>query len=235
MNPMNPITEEIITETRRHYDSKEAAKTKRFFREKIETWGLNLVKCKEIADSFYPRVKGNLPLTLEVAGELHAQPVVELPTIGDYMLRRMKGKLTPEHFDIFDGWVDNLTNWANTDGLCTGIIFVTVQKEPRLVERLLDWTGSENRWRRRSAAVSLVPIARRGEMLDDVFRIANRLMEDRDDMVQKGVGWLLKEASKKHPDEIHDYLVRWRPKTTGLVLRYASEKLPPEMRVLKRD
>ncbi len=82
--------------------------------------------------------------------------------------------------------------------------------------------------------MSLVPIARRGEMLPEVFRIANRLMEDRDDMVQKGVGWLLKEASKVHPHEVHDYLVKWRPNTTGLVLRYASEKLPPEMRVLKR-
>jgi 3-methyladenine DNA glycosylase AlkD len=232
---MNPISEEIIVKTRNHFNAEEAAKTKRYFREKIETWGLNLVKCKEIANSFYPRVKGNLPLTIEVAGDLHAQQVIELPTIGDYMLRRMRGKLTPQHFDVFDGWVDNLSNWANTDGFCTGIVFVTVQKDPALVRRLLDWTASENRWRRRAAAVSLVPIARRGEMLDDVFRVADRLMEDRDDMAQKGVGWLLKEASKKHPQEIHDYLIRWKPKTTGLVLRYASEKLPPDMRVLKRS
>ncbi|HIH89089.1 TPA: DNA alkylation repair protein, partial [Candidatus Bathyarchaeota archaeon] len=66
------------------------------------------------------------------------------------------------------------------------------------------------------------------------FRIADRLMEDRDDMVQKGVGWLLKEASKKHPNEVREYLIKWRPKTSGLVLRYASEKLPLDKRVLKR-
>lgn len=44
-----------------------------------------------------------------------------------------------------------------------------------------------------------VPIARKGDMLDQVFRIADRLMTDGDDMVRKGMGWLLKEASKDHP------------------------------------
>ena len=71
-------------------------------------------------------------------------------------------------------------------------------------------------------------------MLDDAFRIADRLMKDRDDMVQKGVGWLLKEASKKHPTEVRDYLLKWRTRTSALLLRNASEKLPADMRVLKR-
>lgn len=48
--------------------------------------------------------------------------------------------------------------------------------------------------------MSLVPIACRREMLDEAFRIADRLMTDGDDMVQKGVGWLLKDASRKHPE-----------------------------------
>ena len=234
MTPMNPLTEEILAETRLHYDAERARAARRYFREPIESWGLSMQKCKEIADAFYPQVKGNLPFALEVAGELHRHGCFEVAIVGDDMLRRMRGRLTTRHFDVFDAWVDTLSNWANTDTLCTGLIFVTIRKDPRLAERLLDWTGSENRWRRRASAVSLVPIARRGEMLLDVFRIADRLMGDREDMVQKGVGWLLKEASKKHPDEVREYLIRWRPKTSALILRYASEKLPKYMRVLKR-
>jgi 3-methyladenine DNA glycosylase AlkD len=231
---MNPLTEEIVAETRRHYDGERAAASKRYFREPIEAWGLPMPKCKEIADRFYSKVKGNLPLAIEVAGELHRQRVIELPIIGDYMLKRMRRHITPAHFDTFDLWVDSLTNWATTDTLCTGIIYEAVRKDPRLVERLIEWAGSKNRWRRRAAAVTLVPIARKGDILDDVFRVADRLMEDPDDMAQKGVGWLLKEASKKHPIEVRKYLVRWRPKTTSLILRYASEKLPMDKRVLKR-
>ncbi len=231
---MNPLTEEIIAETRSRYDAKRAEAAKRYFREPIESWGLSMLQCDEIAARFYPRVKGNLPLAIEVVGELHGHGCFEVAVVGDDILRKMRGRLTPEHFEAFDGWVDTLRNWANTDTLCTGIIYATIQKDHRLVERLLEWTGSDNRWRRRASAVSLVPIARRGELLEDVLRISDRLMEDEDDMVQKGVGWLLKEASKKHPDEVREYLIKWRPRTSALVLRYASEKLPTDKRVLKR-
>jgi 3-methyladenine DNA glycosylase AlkD len=50
-------------------------------------------------------------------------------------------------------------------------------------------------------------------------------------MVRKGVGWLLKEASKEYPDEVRGYLLRWRERTSALVLRYASEKLPRAKKV----
>ena len=70
-------------------------------------------------------------------------------------------------------------------------------------------------------------------MLEEAFTVADRLMEDDDDMVQKGVGWLLKEASKKNPEEVRSYLLNWRDRTSALVLRYASEKLPKDIRVLK--
>ena len=66
--------------------------------------------------------------------------------------------------------------------------------------------------------------------LDETFRVADRLMCDGEDMVQKGVGWLLKEQSAPYPDEVVDYLKGWTGKTSRLVLRYASEKLPPERR-----
>ena len=145
----------------------------------------------------------------------------------------MTRHLTPAHFHTVDLWVDLLTNWANTDGLSAWIIASIVKKDPSLTDRLLEWTTSENRWRRRAAAVSLVPIARKGDMLNQVFQIADRLMSDGDDMVRKGGGWLLKEASKEHPQESRDYLLQWREEASALVLRYPSEKLPKEMRVLK--
>ena len=231
---MNPLTDEIIAETRQHYDEGKAASARRYFKEAINSWGIPMPVCKKIASLFYPRLKDDLQLAIEVVGELHRQGVFEVAVVGDYILSRMKRYLTPSHFDIFDQWVDTLTNWANTDLMCTVLVSETVSKDPRLTERLLEWTESENRWRRRAAAVSLVPIARRGERLDETFRIADKLMEDQDNMVQKGVGWLLKEMSKKHPVEVRDYLLKWRTRTSAIVLRYASEKLSGDMRVLKR-
>ena len=126
-----------------------------------------------------------------------------------------------------------MDNWATTDQLSTHMICASIKKDPALTHKLLEWTKSENRWRRRASAVSLVPLARRGELLDVVFKVSNELMTDEEDMVQKGVGWLIKEASKKHPYEVRKYLLEWREQTSALILRYASEKLPDDMRVLK--
>ena len=57
-------------------------------------------------------------------------------------------------------------------------------------------------------------------------------MQDEDEMVQKGVGWLLKEASRKHEEELVKFLLKWKHKTSRLVLRYATEKVSLKNRKL---
>lgn len=188
---------------------------------------------KQISGKYYKELKGDLPKALDLTEELIQTKNLTVADTGIHMLKRFKRHIKGSHFNRFDSWVDYLTNWANTDNLCCGLIALSILAEPSHSESLLEWTNSDNRWRRRASAVSLVPIARKGDVLEESFSIADRLMTDEDDMVQKGVGWLLKEASKQHPKEIHDYLVEWKPKTAALVLRYASEKLPQSLKVYK--
>ena len=225
--------EEIRREIRGRSNPEKADQMKRYFREPIETYGLSALDVKEIAKRHYTPLKKDLKTAIEVADSLIKSRNLDEASVGIRLMQRMARNLDTEHFELLDGWVDHLTNWANTDGLSTWVISPIVKHDPKLVERLISWTASSNRWRRRAAAVSLVPIARRGEMLEEAFTIADRMMEDDDDMVQKGVGWLLKEASKKNPEEVRSYLLNWRDRTSALVLRYASEKLPKDRRVLK--
>jgi len=227
------IVAEIRGEVRRRARPENVPRIKRFFKEAVETRGLMSAQIKEVVKLAYPKVKGDLPLALEVAEHLVESGVLEEASVGIGILRRMTSRFTQGLLDVFDGWVDHLTNWASIDGLAASLISETIRLDPTLVDRLLPWTASGNRWRRRAAAVSLAPIARRGEMLEGVFAVAERLMTDGDEMVQKGVGWLLKEASRKHPEEVREFLILWRDRAPALVLRYASEKLPKGKRVLK--
>jgi 3-methyladenine DNA glycosylase AlkD len=230
---LSDLAERIVAEIRDASDPEKEAQLRRYFREPIETQGLTSQQSKDIASKYYPEVKGDLEAAMSLTEELMSRRNLSYSSVALRVLERFSRQLEPSHFPVFDDWVEYLTNWATTDHLCTKIIVEAVKKDPGLVERLLEWTGSDNRWRRRAAAVSLVPLARRGEMLGDVFRVADRLMTDGDDMVQKGVGWMLKEASKRHPEEVRTYLLRWREESPALILRYASEKLPKGMRVLK--
>ena len=66
--------------------------------------------------------------------------------------------------------------------------------------------------------------------MPDVFETANRLLKDKDDLVQKGYGWLLKEASNKYQQQVFDFVMErknWMPRTA---LRYAIEKMPKPFR-----
>jgi 3-methyladenine DNA glycosylase AlkD len=78
--------------------------------------------------------------------------------------------------------------------------------------------------------VTLILPARKGLFLKEVFEISDRLLEDGDDMVQKGYGWMLKEASKKHQPEVFDYVMGKKALMPRTALRYAIEKMPAEMR-----
>jgi len=208
-------------------------KTKRYFRESIQTYGCTSSDVKIVTTRFLPLTRKNLDLTLMVAGDLMTGGVMEENWVGSSLISKHKSRIRPEHFEIFDHWIDSLSNWASIDTFTTDVVVEAVKRNPQLVDRLLEWTQSPNRWRRRASAVTLVRIARRGDMIEEVLQITDKLMEDPDDMVQKGAGWLLKEASKNHPQEVHDYLIRWKPKTPALVLRYASEKLSQELKVYK--
>ena len=230
---MSSLAEEIEEEARRLSDPERMRRLKRYFKEPVEAYGLTMAQSKELAARFYPRVKGDLDAAMSLAETLLESGNLTLASIGLEILDRFRGRLGPRHLDTFDRWVDHLTNWATTDTLATHMIAASVAGDPSQVERLMTWTGSGNRWRRRAAAVSLVPQARRGLLLEEVFSLSDRLMEDGDDMVQKGVGWLLKEASRRHSEQVRGHLLRWRGRAPALVLRIASEKLPEDRRVLK--
>jgi 3-methyladenine DNA glycosylase AlkD len=90
-----------------------------------------------------------------------------------------------------------------------------------------DETGMKHVW-----TVTLIIFARRGLYLPLVFRIADVLLGDTDDMVQKGYGWMLKAASESHEQEVFDFVMERRAVMPRTALRYAIEKMPQERRKL---
>lgn len=213
---------------------KHALSARRFFKEKTWVYGVPAPTVKKIAKEYAKRFTSDrdMKTAFEVAEKLLASSNMEEGITAIWMLRQFSKHFDPSLFSLFDQWVDYLTNWAHTDCLSGWLIAEVVRKDPVKIRELIKWTSSSNRWRRRAAAVALTPLAREGRSLNEIVRVADRLMTDRDDMVQKGVGWLLKEAGERHPDEIVRYLQKWKGKTSGVTMRYACEKLPVSKRKL---
>jgi 3-methyladenine DNA glycosylase AlkD len=143
-----------------------------------------------------------------------------------YVYRRFAKQCGAREFKLFTRWLDTcVDDWGMTDGISLWLLGAAIANEPALIAKLPPWTKSKNRWKRRAAAVALVPSARRGLLTAEILGIAQPLIPDADDMVQKGVGWLLKETYPKKPRETVRFLAPWRGKAPRLMLRYAAEKM----------
>jgi len=137
----------------------------------------------------------------------------------------------PEDIGIFKKWLDTyVNNWAACDTLCNHTIGEFLEMYPDNLVMLRDWAKSKNRWVRRGSAVSLIVPAKKGKFLKDVLEIADILLLDKDDMVQKGYGWMLKVASQAHLEEIFKYVLRKKSVMPRTALRYAIEKMPQDMK-----
>jgi len=225
---VNDILSEIRTRLDCLADPRVAEGAQRFFKDQpVRHRGVPAPQIQNVARDIYPRVKKMSVADRDrLSTALWAARRHEEGALVCYLYRRFAKQCGAREFALFTRWLDRyVDNWALTDGLSLWLLGASIANEPALVDKLDAWTRSKNRWKRRAAAVALVYSAKRGEHTRAILRIAAPLIEDDDDMVQKGVGWLLKETYPKKPAEVVRFLVANRAKTTRLVLRYAAEKM----------
>jgi 3-methyladenine DNA glycosylase AlkD len=146
---------------------------------------------------------------------------------------RLRRDFEPSDFRRFESWLTKyVKSWSSCDTLCIRLTGELIRAFPDLAAKTEPWVDSRNRWKRRASAVSLIVPVSKGLLLDLVFSRADQLLVDSDDMVQKGYGWMLKEASNRFPDEVFSFVMERRHRMPRTALRYAIEKYPqPKRRI----
>jgi 3-methyladenine DNA glycosylase AlkD len=207
---------------------------RRYFKEDVQGYGVSSAVVGRIARSYFDRIRNRKKEEIwELCESLLMTDCMEDAFIAFDWAYRIRSRYTSEDLSVFERWIAQyVNNWAKCDTLCNHAVGAYLESFPGSLDRIRKWTESDNRWFRRAAAVSLVLPARKGLFLADVLDIADRLLRDGDDLVQKGYGWMLKEASKRHPEEIFAYVMRHKGEMPRTALRYAMEKMPPERKRL---
>jgi 3-methyladenine DNA glycosylase AlkD len=213
-------------------DEKTKASSSRFFKEEVLCYGVKSALVGRIAKNYYNEIKSeNKKIIFSLCEELLRSDYCEEAYIAADWAYQVREAYSEDDFFIFEMWIKNyINNWAKSDTLCNHAVGTFIEKFPAYIENLKTWTASDNRWVRRAAAVTLILPARKGNFLEDVFEISDRLLKDRDDLVQKGYGWMLKEASKTHRQEVFEYVMRNKKDMPRTSLRYAIEKFPTDLR-----
>lgn len=204
-----------------------------FFQHEIDTWGVRAVALKHIASAAWKQVKPLPPNPRNRLCELlWKSGKIEEGILAVYLYDHLRKSCGECEFKLFERWIDrHVDNWATCDAIGTRLVAASLKNQPLLVAHLHTWARSANRWKRRASAVSLVFETRAGRCTADILTLAATLLPDTDDMVQKGVGWLLKDAYRAAPSAVSEFWETHAAEAPALVLRIASEKMPESLRL----
>jgi 3-methyladenine DNA glycosylase AlkD len=236
---MDPVITSIREDLKDHANPAFQQRARHFFREEIACYGIKTVMVVAIAKKYWKEVKSRDKQEIFIlCEELYQSGILEEAFVVSSWAPLLSERYERKDLALFRRWIDTyITNWAACDGFCNHTMGEFIQKYPESVDELKRWTQSENRWMRRAAAVSLIIPAKHGGFLNDVIEIADLLLTDKDNMVQKGYGWLLKEASRKHQTAVFDYVMKHKGVMPRTALRYAIELMPKNLKTeaMKKD
>jgi 3-methyladenine DNA glycosylase AlkD len=198
------------------------------------SYGLPMAELWRIMKSFRPQIMAEpLAERLDLATRLLGRHIGEFGHAGIYVIVRSQAELWPINFPYLDQRIDDFRSWSHVDYFCGEVMQPLLGRYRAETLAQLDiWSRSPNRFKRR---ISVVTFARKvgasGRYTAECLAICDKLIWDPEDIVQKGVGWALKENYKAAPDTIVDYVKQLRrmgvPSTITL---YAIRDLKGEAR-----
>jgi 3-methyladenine DNA glycosylase AlkD len=209
-----------------------AAGVQWFFKEEIRSHGWYTADLRRAAVHLRREIRKerSLDFLVEVADQLFSGSNLEEKIAAVFLLEKLDSDFGDREFKLFESWLDRIGSWADHDALVHDLIAPMVAAKPARARSVFRWAKSPNRWHRRAACVALIRGARTKMFFSEIQRLSNRLIADEDDMVQKGLGWLLRETAKSDAKRTVPYLMKIRGHAPRLVLRTACETLPAAVR-----
>jgi 3-methyladenine DNA glycosylase AlkD len=209
-----------------------AAGVRWFFKEEIKSHGWYTGDLRRAVRRCRREIlrEHDFDLLVRVADKLFSGTVLEEKVAAVFLLEKMDAQFGDREFRMFEAWLDRISSWADHDALVHDLIAPMVVALPARVKDVFRWAKSPKRWHRRAACVALIRGTRAKMFFPKIVKLSDALLTDQDDMVQKGLGWLLRETAKYDAKRTVPYLMRIRERAPRLVLRTACETLPTSVK-----
>jgi len=199
----------------------------RFFKEEVQSHGWRTADLRRASIRWRREIlqQSDLKFLLRVADNLFAGTINDEKNVAVFLLENIIAGFGDEEFELLESWLPRISNWSDHDALVHYLIAPMMVAKPARARRVFRWAKSPNRWYRRAACVALIQGTRRKMFFSEIKKLGERLLSDEDDMVQKGLGWLLRETAKADARSTLPYLLSIRERAPRLVLRTACETL----------
>ncbi|MBX3167402.1 MAG: DNA alkylation repair protein [Candidatus Eremiobacteraeota bacterium] len=176
--------------------------------------------------AFVPQCKD---LSLEQVVELLHSPWHEERLLALVLLAKRFPKDSRRIYDLYlEHIADYVNNWDLVDTSAPAIVGAFLVKQPdRSILRRL--ACSSNLWERRVAVVATQGLIRQNQF-QDTLDLCELLLKDREDLIHKACGWMLREIGKRALSALLEFLDKWATQMPRTMLRYSLEKLDPDQR-----
>lgn len=191
-------------------------------------WGINVPEQRIVAKDFASNTK-SFSESINILQELLEEPIHECRLTSLLILTYLYAK-TDEKKNIFNFYIKNIkyiNNWDLVDVTCPRIVGAYLfDKDRSLLYKLVK---SKKLWEKRIAIISTLYFIKQGD-LSDSLKIAEILLDDKHDLINKAVGWMLREVGKVDEVALHNFLKKHHSKMSRVTLRYSIERLPEDYR-----
>jgi len=188
--------------------------------------GLTTPESKMIAKK-YSDLLNLEDLTKLLKSEIHEERIISIILLKE-KYKKGDEKVKEEIFNIYIGNTKHINNWDIVDISAEYIVGDYLENKEKNL--LYDFSKSEILWERRISIMSTFGYIKKGKP-ELTLKLAEILLEDRQDLINKAVGWMLREIGKRCSQELlEEFLKKHYKKIPRTALRYAIEKFPEPLR-----
>ena len=159
---------------------------------------------------------------------LWAEPIFERRMASVFLLDRFVDRLGVDDLPLIERLVRESLTWALVDGLAGDVLGRLVEADTDRVTPVMDrWATDEDFWIRRASLLAELRPIRHGARLERFLRRADPMLGEREFFIRKAIGWVLREASKKRPDEVASWIAPRTHRASGVTMREVVKYLAP--------
>jgi 3-methyladenine DNA glycosylase AlkD len=163
---------------------------------------------------------------IKLATELWSRPVFELRLAAIMLLQRSPRLVSVGDVPFVERMVRESRTWALVDYLAVDVLGRLVEADPAGLTTIMDgWATDDDFWVRRTSLLAELRPIRRGADLDRFLARAEPMLEETEFFIRKAIGWVLREAGKRRPDQVAAWVAPRTHRASGVTMREAVKYL----------
>jgi 3-methyladenine DNA glycosylase AlkD len=222
---------DLESELRARGTPERAEGEKRYLKSDLDFAGCTVGQTRAVVKAFLSSHPGlGHDEVVALAARLWAVPVHERRAAAAMLLDARGDRLGPSDVALVERLVREARTWALVDPLAVSVLGGLLRRHPELLATIDVWAADPDFWVRRAALLAFLVPLRHGGDFAPFARLADAMAEEREFFIRKAIGWVLRETSKRRPDDVYAWLVPRTHRISGVTVREAVKHLDPARR-----